>query len=122
MIQSTRGCPYQCAFCWEGGSYFQKVKRFKQTRVTEELAVHLRARREGSRPVHRRRQLRAVPRRDMETAREIHSIQHTHANRWPRTILAATAKNNKERTIEIVELLKETLPPTGAVKAPTRRS
>ncbi len=116
MIQSTRGCPYQCAFCWEGGSYFQKVKRFKQTRVTKELQYI--SERVGKVP-----DLCIVDANfglfpeDMETAREIHRIQRTHANRWPRTILAATAKNNKERTIEIVELLKETLPPTGAVQS-----
>lgn len=116
MIQSTRGCPYQCAFCWEGGSYFRKVKRFNQNRITQEL--HYIAERIG-----KVTDLVIVDANfgifpgDMETAREIHRIQQEHPNRWPRTILAATSKNNKERTIEIVELLKETLPPTGAVQS-----
>ncbi len=116
MIQSTRGCPYQCTFCWEGGSYFQKVKRFNQDRITKELDYI--SQRVGKVP-----DLCIVDANfglfegDMETAREIHRIQLSHPNRWPRTILAATAKNNKERTIEIVELLKETLPPTGAVQS-----
>jgi len=54
---------------------------------------------------------------DMETSKEMHAIQKTHENQWPRTILAATAKNHKERTIEIIELLGDTLPPTGAVQS-----
>lgn len=116
MIQSTRGCPYQCAFCWEGGPYFQKIKRFEQARVESELRYI--SERVGKVP-----DLCIVDANfgifpeDMSTAREIHRIQQSHENRWPRTVLAATAKNNKERTIEIVELLKETLPPTGAVQS-----
>ncbi len=116
MIQSTRGCPYQCAFCWEGGPYFQKVKRFEQPRIFEEL-------RYISKHVGKVNDLCIVDANfgmfegDMQTAREIHRIQQEHPNHWPRTILTATAKNNKERTIEIVELLKETMPPTGAVQS-----
>jgi radical SAM superfamily enzyme YgiQ (UPF0313 family) len=116
MIQSTRGCPYQCAFCWEGGSYFRKIKRFDQDRVHKEL--HYIARRVGDVP-----DLCIVDANfgmfpeDMETAKEALAIQQTHKNQWPRTILAATAKNHKERTIEIIELLGNTLPPTGAVQS-----
>ena len=116
MIQSTRGCPYQCTFCWEGGPYFQKVKRFDQERVTKELRYI--SERVGNVP-----DLCIVDANfgifegDMETAKEIHKIQGSHQKQWPRTVLAATSKNNKERTIQIVELLKQTLPPTGAVQS-----
>ena len=116
MIQSTRGCPYQCAFCWEGGPYFRKIKRFDQDRVRQEL--HYIGERVGDVP-----DLCIVDANfgmfpeDMETAQEALSIQKKHKNHWPRTILAATAKNHKERTIEIIELLGDTLPPTGAVQS-----
>ena len=116
MIQSTRGCPYQCAFCWEGGPYFRKIKRYDQERIHKELRYI--AERVGDMP-----DLCIVDANfgmfpeDMETSKEILSIQKKHKNQWPRTILTATAKNHKERTIEIIELLGDTLPPTGAVQS-----
>ena len=116
MIQTTRGCPYHCAFCWEGGPYFRKIKRFDQDRVHAELRYI--SGRIGEVP-----DLCIVDANfgmfpeDMETAKEIFSIQRAHENQWPRTVLAATAKNHKERTIEIIELLGDTLPPTGAVQS-----
>ncbi|MAF95238.1 MAG: hypothetical protein CMM60_05745 [Rhodospirillaceae bacterium] len=116
MIQSTRGCPYQCAFCWEGGPYFRKIKRFDQDRVHKEL--HYIGQRVGDVPdlCIVDANLGMFP-EDMETAKEVLAIQKKHKNQWPRTILAATAKNHKERTIEIIELLGDTLPPTGAVQS-----
>lgn len=117
MMQTTRGCPYQCTFCWEGGSFFTKIKRFPQDRVHAE--INYIAERIGT----------TVPdfmitdanfgmfKEDMETASEILKTQKSHENQWPRTIMAATAKNHKERTIEIVKLLGDTLPPTAAVQS-----
>ena len=116
MIQSTRGCPYQCAFCWEGGPYFRKIKRFDQDRVHKELRYI--GERVGDVPdlVIVDANFGMFP-EDMETAKQALSIQKKHQNHWPRTILAATAKNHKDRTIEIIELLGDTLPPTGAVQS-----
>lgn len=117
MMQTTRGCPYHCAFCWEGGSFFTKIKRFPQDRVYAELNYI--SQRIGSK----------VPdlmitdanlgmfKEDLETASAILKVQQMHENNWPRTILTATAKNHKERTIQIVEMLGDTLPPTAAVQS-----
>lgn len=114
MIQTTRGCPFSCAFCWEGGDYFMKTTRFPQERVVTELRyIAERVR---------------VPdlcivdanfgmfKQDIETAKEILASQRNHGG-WPRTVLAATAKNHKERTGEIVRMLGDTLPPTAAVQS-----
>lgn len=113
MMQTTRGCPFSCAFCWEGGDYFMKTTRFPQERIVMELRyIAERVR---------------VPdlcivdanfgmfKQDIETAQEILAVQRTHA--WPKTVLAATAKNHKERTGEIVKMLGATLPPTAAVQS-----
>jgi len=54
---------------------------------------------------------------DIETAREIAAIKTAHAHNWPKSVLAATAKNHKERTVEIVEMLGDTMPPTAAVQS-----
>ncbi len=117
MMQTTRGCPYQCSFCWEGGAFFTKVKRFPQDRVHEEINyISERVRSKVPDFVIVDANF-GMFKEDKETAREILKVQGVHENNWPRTVLAATAKNHKERTIEIVEMLGETLPPTAAVQS-----
>lgn len=37
VIESNRGCPYQCTFCDWGSLTYNKVKKFNLTRVLEEL-------------------------------------------------------------------------------------
>jgi len=113
MIQTTRGCPYKCTFCWEGGDYFKKVGRFTHERVKSELN-YLKER-------CRVPDLQITDanfgmfKQDIETAKEILNIQKKY--KWPMTILAATSKNNKERTIEIVKILGASLPATAAVQS-----
>ncbi|MEE2746260.1 MAG: cobalamin-dependent protein [Pseudomonadota bacterium] len=113
MIQTTRGCPFKCTFCWEGGNYFNKVGRFSRERVTSELNYM--------------KDRCKVPdlqitdanfgafKQDIETAKDIRNIQQKHS--WPMTVLAATSKNNKKRTIEVVKILGATLPATAAVQS-----
>jgi radical SAM superfamily enzyme YgiQ (UPF0313 family) len=116
MMQTTRGCPYQCTFCWEGGSFFTKIGRFTQERVRSELDYI--AVRTNKVP-----DLCIVDANfgmfedDLDTSRAILDVQKQHKNGWPKSVLTATAKNHKERTIEIVELLGATLPPTAAVQS-----
>ena len=52
---------------------------------------------------------------DLLTAKKVIELQKSH--NYPQTILSATAKNHKERTIEIVEMLGDTLPATAAVQS-----
>lgn len=116
MMQTTRGCPYHCTFCWEGGSFFNKIGRFTQERIRSELDYI--ATRTNKVP-----DLCIVDANfgmfedDLDTSRAILDVQKNHKNKWPKSVLTATAKNHKERTIEIVELLGATLPPTAAVQS-----
>jgi radical SAM superfamily enzyme YgiQ (UPF0313 family) len=116
MMQTTRGCPYQCTFCWEGGSFFTKIGRFSQDRVHSELRYI--AQRTNTVP-----DLCIVDANfgmfveDLDTSRTLLDVQKNHKNGWPKSVLTATAKNHKERTIEIVEMLGATLPPTAAVQS-----
>lgn len=116
MMQTTRGCPYGCTFCWEGGSFFTKIGRFAQDRVTAEIEYI--GERIGNVP-----DLCIVDANfgmfesDLDTSRALLDVQKKHVRHWPKSVLTATAKNHKKRTIEIVELLGETLPPTAAVQS-----
>ncbi len=37
ILQTTRGCPFNCSYCQEGQSYFCKVHRFSLERIKEEI-------------------------------------------------------------------------------------
>lgn len=37
IMETNRGCPYRCAFCYWGGAIGQRVRRFSRERLCEEL-------------------------------------------------------------------------------------
>jgi radical SAM superfamily enzyme YgiQ (UPF0313 family) len=39
LMETNRGCPYSCAFCYWGGAIGQKVRSFPRERLREELEV-----------------------------------------------------------------------------------
>ena len=114
MMQSTRGCPFTCTFCWEGGSYFTKTPRYPQDRIEEELEYI------ASRVKVKDLQITdanfGMFPKDIDTAKAIKKCQDRHKG-YPFTVLAATAKTGKERTVEIVKILGDTLPATAAVQS-----
>lgn len=116
MMQTTRGCPYHCTFCWEGGSFFNKIGRFTQERIRAELQ-YIAARTDKLPDLCIVDANFGMFEDDLDTSRAILDVQKNHKHSWPKSVLTATAKNHKERTIEIVELLGATLPPTAAVQS-----
>ncbi len=112
MFLTTRGCPYRCTFCWEGGDYFTKTLRYDQERITQELNyIAERAK------VHDLVLVDAnfgMFKEDLDTAREVFRLQQERG--WPKTLVSATSKNHKKRTMEIIEILGDTMPPTSAVQ------
>ena len=101
MMQTARGCPYSCTFCWEGGDYFRKIKRFSQERIETELNYIV--------------DRVTVPdlyivdanfgmfKEDLETTHLLAGLKEKHG--WPKYMMTATAKNHKKRMIEIVGIL-----------------
>jgi radical SAM C-methyltransferase len=39
MLETNRGCPYTCSFCYWGGSIGQKLRKFSPERIAEELEL-----------------------------------------------------------------------------------
>lgn len=113
MIQSTRGCPYACTFCHEGSVYYNKTRRVTQERVRWELdyiAERVKV------PDFIITDLNfGMFEADIDTTKKMAELQETKD--WPKFVTIATAKNHKDRVLEISKLLKGALPPGAAVQS-----
>ncbi len=113
MIQTARGCPYSCTFCHEGSLYFNKTRRFSQERVEWELNY-----------ISKRVKVPdfiivdlnfGMFKEDIETSKYMANMQGQYD--WPKFVTIATAKNHKQRVLEISKILHGSLPPGAAVQS-----
>ena len=101
LIQTARGCPYSCTFCHDGIDYMNKIYRFSQEYVREELQY-----------IAERVQVPGITLADLNwgmfpddllTAETLAEFQRQKG--WPVYIASATAKNQKERVVEMSRIL-----------------
>jgi radical SAM superfamily enzyme YgiQ (UPF0313 family) len=100
MIHTTRGCPFTCAFCSEGNSYYSKVAQRKD--LTEELRYIARKRGNISELIVTDANF-GMYKEDADKARIIAEIQKEYG--WPKRIIVSTGKNQKERVIDVANTL-----------------
>lgn len=101
MIHTTRGCPFRCTFCTEGADYYNIVEqRFDSLR--DEL--HYIARRvRGPRDLYISDANFGMFKQDHAKAEIIAECQKEYG--YPKYIHVSTGKNQKERVIEIAQML-----------------
>ncbi len=105
IVQTSRGCPYSCAFCHDGISYMTKTKRFSQERIDEELR-YIADR--STVPTLTVADLNwGMFPGDIDTAKLLAGFREDRG--WPRFIASATAKNQKKRVIEMAEILGDAM-------------
>ncbi|MBI1778633.1 MAG: cobalamin B12-binding domain-containing protein [Proteobacteria bacterium] len=105
MMQTSRGCPYSCTFCHDGIAYMSKTRRFSQARVDAELEyvfervnvpnITLADLNWGMFP------------EDLETAATLARMKQE--KQWPRLVGTATAKNQKQRVLEMAAKLGDSV-------------
>ena len=101
MVHTTRGCPFQCAFCTEGAAYYNEVGQ-RHDGLREEL--HYIARRvRGPRDLYISDANFGMYKNDHDKAQLIAECQKEYA--YPKYIHVSTGKNQKDRVIEIAKLL-----------------
>jgi radical SAM superfamily enzyme YgiQ (UPF0313 family) len=105
MIQTSRGCPYSCTFCHDGIGYMNKTRAFSAERVREELE-YIEARVKTATLLLADLNWGMFP-GDIQIARFIAEIRRRGP--WPRNIMCSTAKNQKERIIEMSQILGDLL-------------
>ena len=102
MLQTTRGCPFQCTFCQEGSSYFTKLSRFSPERIREE--VEYLARRTVAPALLIVDSNFGMYEEDIAVCKEIAKVQKKYG--WPKSVTGFNGKNMKERVLEGVKIVQ----------------
>jgi radical SAM C-methyltransferase len=102
LMETNRGCPYHCAFCYWGGAVGQKVRRFSRERLREEAEMI------GSMKVETLALCDAnfgmLP-SDVDFVNDLIDIKRRYG--YPKALESSWAKNKSEVFFEVVERLYE---------------
>jgi len=105
LVQTSRGCPYSCTFCHDGIDYMNKTRKFSVDRIREELNY-----------IADRVQVPGLTLADLnwgmfpediDTAKILAQLKADRG--WPRIIASATAKNQKQRIVEMAKILGDSI-------------
>jgi len=105
MIETTRGCPFSCAYCADGLKMKNKIHRFDRERTQEELeyiASHIK----GVDELIITDLNFAMYKEDVETAKLIAEIQKKY--QYPVLISASAGKNKPQMVIDVAGILNGT--------------
>src|SRR5262245_9415515 len=97
LIQTKRGCPFQCTFCVEGEDYYTKLASVSTERVRAELDYIARRMRGGAPLLYVADSNFGMYAHDLEVCDLIAAVRDTYV--WPETIEVSTGKNRKERVL-----------------------
>jgi radical SAM superfamily enzyme YgiQ (UPF0313 family) len=102
LMETNRGCPYKCAFCYWGGAVGQKVRAFSMDRLRAELRII------GEMKVHTVVACDAnfglLP-QDMEFVEALIETRDKYG--FPRSLETSWAKNKSRNFYEIVRRMKQ---------------
>ena len=107
LMQTNRGCPFQCTFCTDGIDEKQKVNQFSMKRVLAEINY-------VGENVHKKTGLMILADlnfgmmpRDRQICEAIAEVQQKYG--YPKKIDCSTGKNSKEKIIEAIKILNGAL-------------
>ena len=105
MLQTTRGCPLSCTYCYCGSDYYNKIESFDVNRISDEID-YICQRTKASTLEIADSNFGMMP-KDYETCLKLKdTIKRCN---WPIGIGVATSKVNKEKVLECLSLLGGTV-------------
>jgi len=120
VIQTNRGCPFECTFCTEGQSYWSKIQHKNMSLLASEIKYISKA--ITSLPyVERRTDLLIADsnfgmfKEDIEVCKLIAVEQKDKS--YPTYINVATGKNRKERVLEAARIVNGSIKLAGSVQS-----
>lgn len=102
VVETTRGCPYSCAFCDWGSATNSRFRQFSLARVLAELKWI--AQNKIEKVFICDSNFGFFP-RDLEIARYLVELHQTYG--YPKMVMHDNAKNHPERVFEILKTFKE---------------
>jgi radical SAM superfamily enzyme YgiQ (UPF0313 family) len=102
LMETNRGCPYKCAFCYWGGAVGQKVRAFSRDRLREELEIF------AFHKVHTIVLCDAnigLLREDLEFVEDVIRLREKYG--YPRAVEGSWAKNKSKVFYDIVRRMKQ---------------
>ena len=121
IIQTKRGCPFQCTFCVEGNKYYSKVaksdfaKSDAEIRYIAEKMCAVNEDGEGRMDLHISDSNFGMFKDDLDICRTIAEMQERYD--FPTYVNVATGKNHKERVLEAASLINGALRLAGSVQS-----
>jgi radical SAM superfamily enzyme YgiQ (UPF0313 family) len=107
MLQTNRGCPFQCSYCVDGNDSVRIVNRFSKERVSQEINYIAEHVPEKTKSMIISDLNFGMIRDDLETCKEIARAQEKY--NYPLQITASTGKNSKERIVDAIKLVNGAL-------------
>ena len=108
MMQTNRGCPFHCTFCADGKDEVNQVNYFSTERVKEELDYIVKQKHRDTRNMIFSDLNFGMYPRDQEIAKYISDLQLKYG--YPDFIYISTGKNQKEKVINAIKTLKDSMP------------
>ena len=101
LIQTKRGCPFQCTFCVEGEAYYTKLASVTTRRFRAEIEYIARRMTGGSPVLYIADSNFGMYAHDLEVCDVLGEVRDAYG--WPETIEVSTGKNRKERVLDAVK-------------------
>ncbi|UCD54811.1 MAG: hypothetical protein JSV93_04635 [Candidatus Omnitrophota bacterium] len=105
LLQTTRGCPFQCTYCTEGHKYFNVIKRFSSNRIGDEfkyIAEHT------TNPKLMLADANfGMYREDLEIAKELAKVREKY--NWPKYFTGISGKNRKDRILKAASITQASI-------------
>ena len=114
MLETTRGCPFTCAYCADGIISKSKVARFSAERTTEELK-YISERIKNVDELIVTDLNFGMYKEDAAAAKQIALIQEKQG--WPVLVQVSLGKNSKTQIMEVVSLLGRSLNLGAAIQS-----
>ncbi len=101
ILETVRGCPYQCAFCEQGSGFFTKIAQLSEDRVYSEIE-YIRVRTSAPQLILADVNF-GIIKRDLQVA-EFLKDSHNRTG-WPKSLYVYNAKQPTESTLRTMETL-----------------
>ncbi|GGS35195.1 KedN5 family methylcobalamin-dependent radical SAM C-methyltransferase [Actinokineospora fastidiosa] len=101
LMETNRGCPYRCAFCYWGGAVGQKVRAFSRDRLRAELTALAEA---GADTIVLCDANFGMLRQDADFVDDLISVRRQYG--YPRALETSWAKNKSATFFDIVRTMK----------------